>query len=101
MELSEDVRDLALNWNKFIRALESARKTWETMREKILLRGTSEICCDNPKMEQYLSMFGRVEWVKMIPDFVVYLRQYHGDEMEELLVEVPKKLTEKEEKENG
>jgi len=101
MELTEEVRALALDWNRFIRHLAVTKKTWDEMREKILERGTAEVCCNQPKMEQYLSMFGRVEWVKMIPDFVIYLRQYHGDDLNELLVEVPKKEKGKEEESDG
>ena len=74
---------LARKWNKFVKSVEEAKKTWEALQEEIMVVGDRRIEEIYPIVAQkHLGRFRKVEFHWMIKMFVDYYRGAGGlDEM--------------------
>ena len=94
---------LARKWNLFVKSMQEAKETWDTLQKEIDFVGEKELEMKYPIIAQkHLGRFRKVEFHWMVKMFVDYYRGAGGlDEMYIILPPEPKTKVEEEKKDGS
>lgn len=85
---------LVRKWNKFVKCVEGAKETWNSLQKEIDLVGEKELEVVYPVIAQkHLGRFRKVEFHWMIKMFVDYYRGAGGIKAMYIVVPLEEKLT--------
>jgi len=98
-EFEERVKyPLAVKWNRFVKHMEDAKRTWDALQKEIDFVGKKELESRYPTVAQrHLAKFRNVNFEWMVSMFVDYYRGTGG--LESMFIILPPES--KEEKKNG
>lgn len=95
--MDEEVRKIALTWNRFVTSLISAEEHWKELQEVVSQMNRAKLDELPSKGQQLISVYWRQNFLVMMPRFMDYFRAYGG--LAETKMELPKEEPKKRGKE--